>query len=295
MKIKNNIFLKVCMVFLISLLFITGCNKSENVDKEANKEVKKPIVAVSIVPQKTFVEAVCGDLVDVVILVPPGSSPETYEPSPLEVEKFKDSDIYFSLGIEIEEASILPNAKGIKTISLHEEVKSIYPERTFESGERDSHIWLSPKRVKVIVEVIAREMGIVDQVNKDIYLQNANDYIKEIEEADEFIKKIFKGVKNKEFIVFHPAFGYLAEDYGLEMYSVEEEGKEATVSHLQNMIDLAKDRNIKAIFYQDETDPSQSKAFAEEIGGRTIPLAPLSADYINNIKEMSQAIAGEMK
>ena len=102
-------------------------------------------------------------------------------------------------------------------------------------------------------------------------------------------------MSNRKFIVYHPAFGYLAEDYDLTMYSLEEEGKEATPRHLADMIDLAKSENIKAIFYQEEIDSSQSKAFAEEIGGRTIQLSPLAADYIENLKAMAQLMAEVMQ
>jgi len=92
-------------------------------------------------------------------------------------------------------------------------------------------------------------------------------------------------------MVFHPAFGYFASDYELEMYSLEEEGKEATAKRLEELIDLARRENIKAIFYQSEVDASQSKAFAEEIGGKAIMLEPLAEDYIKNLEKMARLIA----
>jgi len=101
--------------------------------------------------------------------------------------------------------------------------------------------------------------------------------------------------KAKKFIVYHPAFGYLADDYGLTMVALEQEGKEATPQQLEKIIDLAKKENIKAIFYQEEIDSSQSEAFAEEIGGKTIQLAPLAADYIGNLKNMAETMAEVMQ
>ena len=135
----------------------------------------------------------------------------------------------------------------------------------------------------------------LDPDNKSDYEKNAEDYINKLKGVDEEIKDALEGVSNRKFIVFHPAFGYLADDYDLEMYPLEEEGKEATPKHLQEMIDLAKNEEIKVIFYQDEIDSSQSKAFAEEIGGETIGLSPLSPDYIDNMKEMARVMAGNMK
>ncbi|MPN61082.1 hypothetical protein SDC9_208816 [bioreactor metagenome] len=79
------------------------------------------------------------------------------------------------------------------------------------------------------------------------------------------------------------------------MYALEEEGKEATIEHLQDMIDLAKEENIKVVFYQEEIDSSQSESFAEEIGGKTTQLAPLAADYIGNLKKMAQIMGEAMQ
>jgi len=154
------------VALILSLLVVTGCNSEKAADKSA---VSKPIIAVTIVPEQTFVEAVCGDSAEVITLVPPGNSPENYEPTPQEREKFSKASLYFSIGVPTEEANILPKVGDIKVVSLQKEVAAVYPERTFESGERDPHIWLSPKRAKVMVETIAREMGGFDAANKETY------------------------------------------------------------------------------------------------------------------------------
>lgn len=281
---------------IVSLLLLSvGCNNIDITEKAKDDITVKPIIAVSIVPQKTFVEAVCGGLADIITLVPPGFSPENYEPAPQLMEKFSKASIYFSIGVPTEEANILPNAGNMKVVSLSKEVLTVYPERSFESGGRDPHIWLSPKRVKLMVEVIARTMSEFDRTNKDIYEKNAADYIAKLDELDRQIVTTLENVKNRKFIVFHPAFGYLASDYGLDMYSLEEEGKEATAKHLKDMVDFAKKENIKVIFYQEEIDSKQSKAFAEEIEGKTIQLAPLSPDYIENFNRMAKTMAEVMR
>jgi len=147
----------------------------------------------------------------------------------------------------------------------------------------------------VMVDEIADEMGKLDEKNKDVYRQNANDYIAQLQQLDQEMKTSLEGVKNRKFIVYHPAFGYIAEDYGLEMVALEEEGKEATIQHLRDMIDLAKKENIKVIFYQEEIDSSQSEAYAEEIEGKTVMLEPLAADYIDNLKKMTNTMVEVMQ
>ncbi len=286
---KRKLSLLLSGIILISLFVFSGCEKSK-VNKEKNSTNKK-IVAVSIVPQETFVKAVCGDKVEVITMIPPGSSPETYEPTPQQMQKFTDSDVYFSIGVPTEEASILPTAGDIKIVPLAEKVASVYDDLKIGEEGRDAHIWLSPKRVKLMVETIAEEMGKLDEANKELYNQNAENYIKQLDELDKNIKDVADTIEQKKFVVYHPAFGYIADDYGLEMFSLEEEGKEATPQHLQEMIDLAKKENIKVIFYQAELDSNQAKAYAEEVGGKTEQLEPLAADYIENLKKMINTIA----
>lgn len=295
MKRRKRLGKVTCMMLLVSLLLLAGCSNTAKHEEKSKNDAEKITVAVTIVPEQTFVEAVCGDLVDVVTMVPPGSSPENYEPTPQQIQKFSNANVYFSIGVPIEQTYILPNAADMNVVALQDKVAQIYPDRTFESGDRDPHIWLSPKRAEVMVDEIADEMGKVDEKNKDVYRQNANDYIAQLQQLDQEMKTSLEGVKNRKFIVYHPAFGYIAEDYELEMVALEEEGKEATIQHLRDMIDLAKKENIKVIFYQEEIDSSQSEAYAEEIGGKTVMLEPLAADYIDNLKKMTNTMAEVMQ
>lgn len=286
------------LVLLMFTLLLAGCTKGQAGTDSGAEIEEKPIIAVSIVPEETFVKAVCGDMADVVVLIPPGSSPENYEPTPKEMEQFSNATVYFAIGVPTEEANILPKARemdDLKIVSLQDDVSEVYPDRELAPGEKDPHIWLSPKRAMVMVESIAREMGEVDPQNKDQYEENAQEYINQLEDLDGEIQDALVGVQNKKFIVFHPAFGYLADDYGLEMFSLEEEGKEATPQRLKEMIDLAKKESIKAIFYQAEISSSQAESFAEEIGGKTVQLEPLSPDYIENLKNMAKLISEVMQ
>ena len=290
MKSIKSIKMILCLSLTLGIAFTAGCGAGRNGTVEP--EAEKPVVAVTIVPEQTFVEAVCGDLAEVVVMVPPGSSPENYEPTPVQMVKFSDALIYFAIGVPTEAANILPDSGEVRVVFLNEKVAEVYPERTFEAGERDPHIWLSPKRAQVMVAAIAEEMSALDPDNALVYSENAAAYIADLETLD--CNSLQSLIENRKFIVYHPAFGYFAEDYALEMYALEEEGKEATVQRLQQMIDLAKAEGIKVIFYQSEIDSSQSQAFAEEIGGRTMALSPLAADYIGNLRSMAELMAEVM-
>ncbi len=288
-KWYNKMFVPVICMLVVFLC--VGCaTQTQGEDSE-----KKIQVAVSIVPEVGFVKAVCGEYVDVVVMIPPGASPENYEPTAKQLEDFYDSEIYFAIGVPAEEASILEHTESMNVVELQKLVAKEYPERTFESGERDPHIWLSPKRVIMMIQLIADKMSEIDPTHQEYYQENADSYIFELTEVDESIQETLSNKKVREFLVYHPAFGYLAEDYDLTMYALEEEGKEATAVHLQEMIDLAKRNEIKVIFYQEEIDGSQATAFAEEIGGQTMQLEPLSQDYLTNMEKMAKLISEVMK
>lgn len=255
---------------------------------------QKPVIAVSIVPQATFARAVCGDLVDIVTMIPPGASPSNYEPAPELIAKFSKAALYFSIGVPTEKNNILPAlAANTRLVPLAEKVSAVYPDARIGQG-RDPHIWLSPKRAVVLVQAIADAMSDFDPANKAHYQNNAAAFIAQVQAADAHIKAALAPVQNKQFMVFHPAFGYIAADYGLTMYALEDHGKEATAKHLQDMVALAKKEGIKVIFYQAEIDSRQSQAFAEEIGGVTMRLEPLSAEYIANLERMAETIAKAM-
>ena len=253
--------------------------------------------AVTIVPQRNFVKAVAGDKSDVIVMIPPGYSPGNYAPRPSELTKFSEAQIYFSMGVPADVQNILPKVKqfnpDIKVVKLAEKVGQKYENRQFPSGSRDPHIWLSPQRVIYMIEIIKDELIKLDPANEDFYKNNAKNYIEKIRETDQRIREIIKDKNSKYMLVYHPSFGYFAEEYNLEMVSIEEGGKEATAKHLQEIIDFAKENNIKKIFYQAEIDSRQTEAISEEIEAELIKLDPLAEDYLDNLIEMAKKIRGD--
>ncbi|HJJ42458.1 MAG TPA: zinc ABC transporter substrate-binding protein [Methanocorpusculum sp.] len=286
---KISTILKIITVFALTVIIASaGCISDTEDDSSKIK------IAVSIIPEETFVNAVCKDMADVIVMIPPSSSPENYEPTPLQMTKLENADIYFGIGVPAEVSILETISDKSKIVSLNEAASEEYDELTLGCG-RDPHIWLSPKRAEVMVQKIADEVSLADPDNSSIYQRNADSYIQELQSLDSELTEKFAEIKNKKFIVYHPAFAYFADDYGLEMYALEEGGKEASIQHMKEMIDLAKAEGIKVIFYQDEIDSSQSQAFAEEIGGSSYALSPLAADYINNLRTMADKIIESLK
>jgi len=282
--------MKKITALILSLIFsvyLCGCTGNTANDKR--------IIAVSIVPQATFAQKVCGDEFEIITMIPPGASAETYEPTIPEIAKLDDASIYFAIGVPAEQNIILPSVDDKdKIIHLHTECEKVYPAVTID-GERDPHLWLSPKRVIVMVNSIAEAVSKADPDNADKYKENAKKYCDELQKLDSEISLIFKDKQNRKFLVFHPAFGYFAEDYSLSMSALEEHGKEADAKHLSQMADLAKSQGIKTVFYQGEISGRQAEAFAEEINGKAVRLDPLSPDYTENMRALANAISEAMK
>lgn len=285
---------KITFNIILVLLLLSGCS-DERMDSD------KLTIAVSIAPQKTFVEMVSGDKSDVVVMIPAGNSPANYQPSPKQMGIFDTADLYFSIGVAAE-SNIKPLIKNsdISKIFLEEIVEEKYPDRYF-NGEshsdddhdhegRDPHIWLSPKRVKIMITAIRDELSKIDPENKELYESNALSYLKELDELDEYLRETFDKLEKKEFIIYHPSFGYFADDYDLEMITIEEDGKEATARKLEEVIDFAIDHNIKFILYQEEFDKQQAELIAKEINGSAIKVSPLSEDYIDNLKNIANQL-----
>jgi len=284
---KTVFKLIITAVIIIQIFFIASCTS------ETDKKDDRLTVAVSIVPQETFVKEVAGGTVDIVTAIPPGKSPENYALSPMELEKLSRSSIYFSIGVPAETGILekLSDINGnIKIVNLADKVKEQYPEIEIAPGHSDPHIWLSPKRAAVMVDIISQELSDADKENSGKYSENAQLYIEKLIELDKEISELFSNFRNRTFIIYHPSLGYFADDYGLNMVSIEEEGKDAAPLNLQKVIDIAREQNIKTVFYQSEMDSKQSRVFADEISGKTVQVTPLAPDYIDNIKKITAEI-----
>jgi zinc transport system substrate-binding protein len=281
--------IQILILLFIFVVILSGCTENKNLFNSDDT----PIIAVSIVPQASFVKAVAGDLADVVTSIPPGYSPANYEPTPKDVQKLSGSKIYFSIGVPAENiilSKISAINNDIKIIKLAKKISHKYAELEFSPGKRDPHIWMSPKRVVEMIKIIEEEIKKIDPQNKQTYEKNADEYILKLHKLDKKIKNSIEKSTQKNFLIYHPALGYFADDYGLEMITVEKEGKKPTIKQLQEIIDYARSKNIKTIFYQKEIYGGEAETLAEEINGVTKEIAPLSPDYIENLAKIAKYI-----
>ncbi|MEC9490066.1 MAG: zinc ABC transporter substrate-binding protein [Halanaerobiales bacterium] len=299
---------RVFLLFIIITLVLAG---------SFSAAAAEATVAVTIVPQLEMVKAVTGDRVEVVEMIPRGYSPANYAPSPAEMRAFNQASIYFSMGVPADVQNILPRAEeqsGLEVIKLFERIESKYPHRYFgeeetapevdeeqkekkdehghsHQGGRDPHIWLSPARASLMVEIMRDELIEILPEYETEFKENTDQYLEKLEAVDQENQELLADYQGQEILVYHPSFGYFTEHYGLKMLAIEEEGKEPGPRHLQEIIEYARQQGIKNVFYQTEIDSSRARAVAEELGGEIIQLNPLARNYIDNLKVMAKKIA----
>lgn len=295
MKIKTSL---VIGIFILAL-FVVGCSQAPQEQKD-----EKLDVVLSILPQKAFVKAVGGDLVNVKELIPQGGSPATYEPKPSDLVLVEKADIYFRVGHIPFEKSHIDKFAGLnpdmKIVDTSVNVKLRYfgefEEHTHKHEEHDHagvdpHLWLSPIQVKKQVDVITQTLVQADVINADTYNSNAEKFKKKLDVLHSQIESEFDELKTDKLMVFHPAWGYFADEYGLEQIAIERSGKEPTAQELQHIIEEAKKEEIKVIFVQSQFNKDIAESIADEIGAVVVSIDPLSEDYLNNLGNIAITIA----
>lgn len=251
-------------------------------------------VVVSIAPQKLFVKKIGGDKVTVEVMVPTTASAHTYTPKPSQMKSITHAKIYFSTGMEFEDIWLEKFKAQNRDLIIADTTKDI--NRTIlvkhhGHEELDPHIWVDPINVKNIAQNIYTTLSQIDSNNSDYYKTNLENYLKELDELDNTIKKILKDVpKDTTFIVFHPAWGYFAKRYHLKQLSVEVEGKEPKMRELITLIKRAKKEHVQAIFTQPEFSDKSAKLIAKELGIEVIKTSPLAEDWAENLIRLARAI-----
>ncbi|QJT11108.1 metal ABC transporter solute-binding protein, Zn/Mn family [Oceanidesulfovibrio marinus] len=288
-----------------------------------------PTVFVSIVPQRYFVDKIAGDMVETQVMVLPGQSPATYEPSPRQMAALSDASCYLAIGVPFENVwlprfqdaspnlAIVHTDAGIKKRAMkahhhheggheevgheedhehgheeagHEEGHEHGHEEAHEHGHHhehglDPHVWLSPTLAKTIARNTCDALIAVLPDKEPALRANLDALLKKIDTLDASIRTILAPIPQdkRRFLVFHPSWGYFAQDYNLEQISIEMEGKEPGPAQLARIIDKAKTENIAVVFAQPQFSATSANVIAQEIGGRVEMLDPLAEDWDANL------------
>jgi zinc transport system substrate-binding protein len=271
---KRSGFLRVVIVLLTLSTFLLPA-------PDAHAEQGKLKVVASIAPLADFTRQVGKDRVNVLLLLPPGASPHTYEPVPRTVQEISKARIFIEIGAGLEfwaDRLIAATAKGITTVTCSEGIQLIKGEdHDHALSNINPHIWLDPVICMKIVDKIAAAFAAADPANAAFYRSNAAAYNSRLAALDREIAQTVKTFRTREYVTFHPAWDYFARRYGLTVAGVIEEapGKEPTPRYVQHILDEVRKMKTKVIFAEPQFSPRIAEAIAQEAGAQVLMLDPI--------------------
>lgn len=266
-------------------------------------------VTALIAPQAWLVEQVGGDRVEVTALIAPGTSPETFHPSDAEISRVLRSSLFFHGGLPSERGpwleairrsrrvTLVDLRQGIELLRLprHHHDVAAAAARTEghghheESGD-DPHTWLSPSRLKAQAALVAAALERADPENGAEYRSRRQQVEARLDRLDQEIEQRLAPHRGRAFLVFHPAWGYFADEYGLRQLALEIEGKSPTEAEVTQLQRLARSQGISVVFVQPQIRGAAAVAVAAAIGGRLEVLDPLQADVAANLQHVTDRL-----
>ena len=260
----------------------------------------RPVLTVSIEPLRYFVQAIGGDNFQINTLVPAGASPETYELTPQQVVQASDSKAYFSIGtLGFEQTrlqKLVDNAPNLMVVNCSDSITLLqtdhhHEHKTHATDGIDLHTWMSTTSGKQIAHNVLRALCQVDSANSSLYQHRHDSLVHHIDSLDSKIRKTLRPLTHRTFMIYHPALGYYARDYGLQQVSVEQDGREPSAERMQQLILQAQREKVKVVFIQEEQAGRAAKRIAESAKTKIISIAPLSAEWDKQMIHIAQTLA----
>ncbi|MGB5832342.1 MAG: zinc ABC transporter substrate-binding protein [Thiohalocapsa sp.] len=264
-------------------------------------------VFVSVLPLATFVEAVGGERVTARPMVLPGQSPATYDPTPKQIAALADADLYLRVGVPFE-AAWMQRIQAANADMLVLDMRDGLPLRPqdrhvhgdhahgLEAGGResmDAHLWTNPRLVRHMAVAIRDALTRLDPDGAAFYAANQAAFDAELVALDTELAARLRGLESRRFLVYHPAWGYFADAYGLTQVPIEQDGKEPAARRLTRLIDQARSAGARVIFVQPQFDRRAAARVAREIDGRVEAVDPLARNYVANMRRVAALIATE--
>lgn len=292
------------LLLLSSCLLVAAC--TGRASRSNNGDEEKPVITVTLEPQRYFTEAIAGDKFKVVSMVPKGSSPETYDPVPQQLVSLGDSKAYFRIGyIGFEQTwmeRLMNNTPHIQVFDTSKGIDLILNNGDHDHGHGhgphdghthavEPHVWNSTANALIIAGNTYKALSQLDKANDAYYMARYDSLCQRIQHTDSLIRQQLSAPEAaKAFMIYHPALSYFARDYGLHQISIEEGGKEPSPAHLKDLIDLCKEEDVRVIFVQPEFDKRNAETIAQQTGTKVVPINPLSYDWEEEMLNVAKAL-----
>ena len=278
-------------IYIFIIFCLSAC-------KPSAQSEQKPTITVTLEPLRYFTEAIAGDQYQVVSMVPKGSSPETYDPTPQQLVALNKSQAYFRIGhIGFEQTWMDRLASNSPQLKFYDTSEGIDLIRTsghqhgdhYHAGGVEPHVWNSANNAIILAENIYKALCELDASHQSYYKERLDSLKQTIQQTDQTIRKLLQKA-DRTFLIYHPALSYFARDYDLKQVSIEEEGKEPSPAQLKTLIETCRKENIHVIFVQQEFDIRNARLIADELGVTIIPINPLSYDWPTEMINVAKAL-----
>jgi zinc transport system substrate-binding protein len=301
-------------VFSILMLLNAGC--SDNTPAPGREQNSKKLITCSTIGPVAFIAGeIGGDKITSDSLIPQDKGVHSYIPTPKDVNDMQHAKLFFGIGLPLEEQvlkhilqsskiPVINSAEGIKRMALSEDSKEFekhdhagegHPHSADEDQYLDIHVWMSPANDLIIARNICNALQAADQANAGYYADNLKKFTEKLQVLDERLKKMLAPYKGKKFLVYHPAFGYFGNHYGLIQESVETGGKSPSPKHLEMLINEARKDNIGIIFVQPQFNEKYADVIASAVGAKIVRIDPQAPNVLENYNFIAAELARSME
>lgn len=257
---------------LVTAAFLAACSPV------AQSETGRIHVVASTQIVGDVVSAIGGDLVDMAFLIPPGTDPHAFEPTPRDAVQLAEADLIIINGLGLEQTlQALLDEQAEKVVNASDGIQPLTLVEDGASG-MDPHVWMNPLNVKIWADNITQALGEADPVNADTYDANAAVYKAEIDELDAWAVEQIAQIpaEDRVLVTDHESFGYFADHYGFEIigalipsYSTLSEPSAGELAGLESSI---QEFDVLAIFVGVSLNPSLAERVAEDTGVQLVPI-----------------------
>ncbi len=270
---------------------ITGCGKSSQADQN--------IMYVSIAPLQQIVSSIVGADFEVKVLVPPGASPETFEPTPRQMIEVEQARMVFNVGLLDYEQMLMKKLSDThKIVDLSRGIEVIAGSCSHTHANSacahgvDPHIWTSPRQLLKMADNAYREIH-RSMPDSTKYSENYATLRERLQELDKSVSEACNSASVKYFVIYHPALTYYARDYEMEQIAIESEGKEPSAKRLSRIIERVRTDGVHSILYQSQYPRSTVETICSDAQAQAVEIDPLRADVIENIAEITRIITAQ--
>lgn len=267
-------------MLILSTVVLAACS-SKTAESTSESQGKKISVYTSFYAMYDLTSKIGGDKIQLTNLVPAGTEPHEWEPTPKDIANLEKADtlVYNGAGMEAWTEKVLNSIKNKRLVAVEASKNLNLLDNTDkdEDLKYDPHVWLNPMFAKKQMETIKNALVSVDSANKDYYEKNYTENIKKLDDLDKEYKDTVAKFSKKDIVVAHQAFGYICNAYGLKQIAIEglNADSEPSPAKMAEITRFAKENNVKYIFFEELISPKVADAIAKEVGAKTEVLNPL--------------------